>query len=247
MEYKKQIPKDLEASAGKRSAPMPGYISATKAAEKWGVSPSLVCNAAREGRIPGAEFIGGKWHIPEGAEKLTDKRMSRKSGYISLAKAAEKWGVSRSLVCSATKEGRIPGAEFIDGKWHIPEDVEKLTDKRVYRKSGYISSEEAAEKWDSSPDVVGRFCRAGRIPGAEFIDGYWHIPENAEKPTHKKMFRKSGYVSPTKAAEKWGVSPSFVCKAAKEGRILGAEFVDGKWHIPEDAERPARRRGKRKE
>lgn len=130
---------------------------------------------------------------------------------------------------------------------HIPVDAEKLTEKRVSRKVGYISSEDAAEKWNSLPDIVSRLCREGRVPGAEFVDGYWHIPETTERPTHERMSRKTGYISPTKAAEKWDVSPSFVCKAAKEGRIPGAELTGGKWHIPENAERPMRRRGRQKE
>lgn len=66
------------------------YMSATKAAEDWGVSPSLVCRSAREGCIPGAEFIGNRWRIPVDAEKVTDKKTFRKSGFISLTKAAEK-------------------------------------------------------------------------------------------------------------------------------------------------------------
>jgi len=248
-EREKSSPPDSERrdTADKESASKPVYLSAGETAEQWGVSLSFVCRAAKEGRIPGAAFLNGKWQIPAGAEPLRDKRTSRKEGYISLAEAAEKWGVSRSFALSSAKEGRIPGAEFLDGKWHIPKGAEPLMDKRVSRRDGYISSEAAAEKWDSSPDVVGRFCREGRIPGAVFVDGYWHIPEDVEKPIHKRMARKKGFISPTRAAEQWGVSPSFVCKAAKEGRISGAAFLNGKWHIPEDAEKPARRRGKRKE
>ena len=45
--------------------------------------------------------------------------------YISVAKMAEKWGMSERSVRNYCAEGRIPGA-FITGKtWNIPEDVEK--------------------------------------------------------------------------------------------------------------------------
>jgi predicted site-specific integrase-resolvase len=47
--------------------------------------------------------------------------------YVSVGKIAEKWGVTTITVYNAAKTGRIPGAEFIDGKWHIPEDAVQPT------------------------------------------------------------------------------------------------------------------------
>lgn len=34
-------------------------------ARKWGVSRKIVYNALKAGRIPGAEYSGNRWHIPE--------------------------------------------------------------------------------------------------------------------------------------------------------------------------------------
>ncbi len=45
--------------------------------------------------------------------------------YLSVAKTAEKWGVSQRSVRNYCSEGRIPGA-FLTGKtWNIPCDAEK--------------------------------------------------------------------------------------------------------------------------
>ena len=45
------------------------YISASKIAEKWGVSSALVRKYCRDNRIPNARFRDGAWQIPEDAEK----------------------------------------------------------------------------------------------------------------------------------------------------------------------------------
>ena len=46
-------------------------------------------------------------------------------GYISVAKTAEKWGVSERSVRNYCAEGRVPGA-FLTGKtWNIPDDAAK--------------------------------------------------------------------------------------------------------------------------
>lgn len=52
--------------------------------------------------------------------------------YIRASKAAKKWGVSKPCVYRAAKEGRIPGAEFIDGYWYIPEDAGDPPKKRHF-------------------------------------------------------------------------------------------------------------------
>ena len=46
----------------------------------------------------------------------------------------------------------------------------------------YISVKEAADKWNTSVQIVRRFCRQERIPGIIQRDGAWLIPENAKKP-----------------------------------------------------------------
>ena len=46
----------------------------------------------------------------------------------------------------------------------------------------YISVKEAADKWDTSVQIVRRFCRQERIHGAIQSNGSWMIPANARKP-----------------------------------------------------------------
>ena len=49
--------------------------------------------------------------------------------YISIAEAAEKWGITRrvQVLCS---EGRIPGLEKLGKVWAIPKGAEKPADAR---------------------------------------------------------------------------------------------------------------------
>ena len=52
--------------------------------------------------------------------------------------------------------------------------------------NGYISVQEAAEKWNVTPRQVQiLFCKEGRIKGAEMMSRIWIIPKDAEKPTRK--------------------------------------------------------------
>ena len=157
---------------------------------------------------------------------------------------ARKWGVSRRAVYNAAEEGRIPGAEFIDGKWYIPKDA-KNPIKRLLM-PGYISARDAAEKWGAAHGAVCRAAKKGRIPGAKYIGDRWHIPKDSESPIKIVIDPKPGYISTKEAAEKWGVAQTVVCDVAKAGRIPGAEFVGGRWHIPEDVKCPINRRKKRK-
>ena len=46
----------------------------------------------------------------------------------------------------------------------------------------YITVKEAADKWNTSVQIVRRLCRQERIPGIVQRDGAWLIPENANKP-----------------------------------------------------------------
>lgn len=51
-----------------------------------------------------------------------------------------------------------------------------------------MGAPEAADIWGYSPDTVRRWCREGKIPGAE-QDGRgrpWRIPDNAQPPTRGK-------------------------------------------------------------
>ncbi len=50
--------------------------------------------------------------------------------YISIAEAAEKWGISRRRVQVLCAQGRIQGLERLGKTWAIPKDAEKPVDAR---------------------------------------------------------------------------------------------------------------------
>ena len=47
--------------------------------------------------------------------------------------------------------------------------------------NGYITVQEAAEKWGVTPRQVQILCKENRITGAARMSRIWIIPENAEK------------------------------------------------------------------
>jgi len=53
------------------------YISAPKAALKWGISERRVQKLCEENRIPGVIRFSRMWLIPKDAEKPTDKRYTK--------------------------------------------------------------------------------------------------------------------------------------------------------------------------
>ena len=58
--------------------------------------------------------------------------------YISIAEAAEKWGITPRRVQVLCSEGRIPGLTKFGKAWAIPKDAEKPADARKARSlSGY--------------------------------------------------------------------------------------------------------------
>jgi len=64
------------------------YMSATEAAEKWGLSRRRTCTLLSEDRIPGATLVGKTWIIPADAVKPADARI--KSGkYIKRKEEAK--------------------------------------------------------------------------------------------------------------------------------------------------------------
>ena len=73
--------------------------------------------------------------------------------YLSVARTAEKWGVSQRSVRNYCSEGRIPGA-FLTGKtWNIPADAEKPS---------------RAKRKDAAPDTlldVLKREKAAKLPG----------------------------------------------------------------------------------
>ena len=50
------------------------WITAVEAAQRWGVTTRLVQRYCKQGRIAGAEKLGGSWRIPEGTVKPDDPR-----------------------------------------------------------------------------------------------------------------------------------------------------------------------------
>ena len=56
--------------------------------------------------------------------------------YISIAQAAEKWGITRRRVQVLCSQGRIPGLTKFGKSWAIPKDAEKPIDGRTKRKAG---------------------------------------------------------------------------------------------------------------
>ncbi len=52
--------------------------------------------------------------------------------------------------------------------------------------NGYITAQEAADKWGVTPRQVQILCKNNRIEGATRMSRIWIIPENAEKPTSDK-------------------------------------------------------------
>ncbi|RLL09684.1 DNA-binding protein [Anaerotruncus massiliensis (ex Liu et al. 2021)] len=49
--------------------------------------------------------------------------------------------------------------------------------------NGYITVQEAAQKWGVTPRQVQILCKENRITGATRLSRIWIIPENADKPT----------------------------------------------------------------
>ena len=57
--------------------------------------------------------------------------------FMSIAEAAEKWGLSKRRVQTLCSSGRIPGAARLGAMWAIPKDAEKPSDARI-KNGNYI-------------------------------------------------------------------------------------------------------------
>lgn len=51
---------------------------------------------------------------------------------------------------------------------------------------GYMTVQEAAEKWGISPRQVQILCKENRIKGVIRLSRIWIIPSDSEKPTINK-------------------------------------------------------------
>lgn len=54
------------------------YISVNDAAMKFNISKRRVQTLCEQGRISGANMVGGVWRIPEAAPKPTDDRKKKR-------------------------------------------------------------------------------------------------------------------------------------------------------------------------
>jgi len=55
----------------------------------------------------------------------------------------------------------------------------------VTQMNGYITAQEAAEKWGITPRQVQILCKDNRISGATKMSRIWIIPEKSLKPTSR--------------------------------------------------------------
>lgn len=53
----------------------------------------------------------------------------------------------------------------------------------IDRKTGYMTAQEAADKWGITVRQVQSLCKQNRIKDAVMLSRIWIILENAEKPT----------------------------------------------------------------
>lgn len=58
--------------------------------------------------------------------------------------------------------------------------------------NGYITVQEAADKWNITTRQVQILCKDNRIEGAKRMSRIWIIPEDASKPTsrNRELHRK---------------------------------------------------------
>ena len=68
---------------------------------------------------------------------LKKKYEERIMDYVSVAKMAEKWGISERSVRNYCAQGRIAGIKLIGKTWYIPEDAAKP--ERVNKKKADAS------------------------------------------------------------------------------------------------------------
>ena len=51
----------------------------------------------------------------------------------------------------------------------------------------YLTTKEVSALWNTTEQMVRRYCRDGRIPGAVQKEGAWFVPEGTARPTRKKQ------------------------------------------------------------
>ena len=58
--------------------------------------------------------------------------------------------------------------------------------------NGFITVQEAADKWGITSRQVQILCKNNRIDGATRMSRIWVIPENTKKPTKDKLQKNDG-------------------------------------------------------
>ena len=96
------------------------YISVTKAAELWGLSPRRVRILCAEGKISGAKREGKLWKIPENSEKPKDGRRKNISHKIAVAGTGY---VGLSLAVLLSQYNEVTAVDI------VPEKVEMINNK----------------------------------------------------------------------------------------------------------------------
>jgi len=51
----------------------------------------------------------------------------------------------------------------------------------------HLTTKEVSVLWNTTEQMVRRYCRDGRIPGAVQKEGSWYVPEGTARPTRKKQ------------------------------------------------------------
>ena len=68
----------------------------------------------------------------------------------------------------------------------------------VFSMKGYITVQEAAEKWGVTPRQVQPLCKEGRIAGVSRMGRIWIVPKDAKKPAGNKRHNAGGKDDATK-------------------------------------------------
>ena len=107
--------------------------------------------------------------------------------YISVGEAAAKFNVSKRRVQLLCEQGRISGADMIDGVWLIPASAEKPADrrrkqfggKRIDARQEWLSIDDICRSLSISKATARNWIRLGRI--VPDINGQFFSPECIER------------------------------------------------------------------
>lgn len=237
---KTELVRDSETTKDGAGFSLGAYISVSKAAKEWHISPNRVRYAAENGLIPAVkiETKGGKirWKIPVDCHGVT-AALNQKNGiddlgeYMNITQIAEAMGITESAIRHKLRHNHFEsavkavdtGGKAKSGRWYVKrEEVERLASERA-KKPGW-TVKYAASIWAIPADEIVSMCMAGEIPNAELDKdtGEWRIPRDTCNPREEIA---PGFVSSTQAASAWGVMPSSIRAYCINGRIPGAKKI----------------------